>query len=122
MFCFFYTITDHPLKRRATRRARAGSVRNRTGARKLARCASVRSNRSIHTVLSLDEPGTLPGTNRANPNGKPGGVLLLSGSDVEAGKSQLLDKDDDQQESVLLTPPKTSVKQSILDMVNKGKF
>ena len=54
-------------------------------------------------------------------------MTLSEESDVEAGKSQLLDIDEDPTESVPLPPAKTSIlhyitKQSILDMVNKSKF
>ena len=108
----FFLISDHPLKRRATRRARAGSVRYRSGSRKLARCSSVRSNRSM-----VSDPGTC----RANPNGKPGGVLPLSGEDAEAGRSHLLNRENSQKDNDELLSNKTSVKESLINMVLKSK-
>ena len=108
----FFLISDHPLKRRATRRARAGSVRYRSGSRKVARCGSVRSNRSM-----VSDPGTC----RANPNGKPGGVLPLSGEDAEAGRSHLLNRENSQKDNDELLSNKTSVKESLINMVLKSK-
>ena len=105
------TISDHPLKRRATRRARAGSARYRCGSRKIARCGSVRSNRSLKSD---------PGTNTANPNGKPGGILSqLSEGDAEEGRSHLLSRGESLTNSVQV-PTKTTVKQSIINLFLNG--
>lgn len=108
---------DHPLKRRATRRARAGSCRNRTGSRKVARCGSVRSNRSLP---GNSEPGNIPGLNRTDPNGRPGSALPLSGDDAEAGRSSLSNRDDNQREEIQLATPKTTVKESVINLFHTG--
>ena len=110
---------DHHLKRRARaiRRARDGNVRHKTGSPKIARCGSVRSNRSLHS-----EPGNIPGTNRTNPNGKPGGALPLSGGDAEAGRGSFSTRDDNQRDGVQLATTKTTVKQSVLNLFQTGKF
>ena len=66
----------------------------------------------------VSDPG---GICRANPNGKPGGVLPLSGGDPEAGRSHLLCREDSQRENDEVTPEKTSVKESLINMVLKSK-
>ena len=62
-----------------------------------------------------------PGSYRANPNGKPGGVLPLGGGDPEAGRSQLLNREESIRESDEETPEKKSVKESLINMVLKSK-
>ena len=62
-----------------------------------------------------------PGTCRANPNGKPGGVLPLSGEDAEAGRSHLLNRENSQKDNDELLSNKTSVKESLINMVLKSK-
>ena len=61
------------------------------------------------------------GTCRANPNGKPGGVLPLSTGDAEAGRGHLLSRENSQRENDDVSPNKTSVKESLINMVLKSK-
>ena len=63
-----------------------------------------------------------PGTCRANPNGKPGGVLPLSTGDAEAGRGHLLSRENSQRENDEISPNKTSVKESLINMVLKSKI
>lgn len=63
---------DHPLKRRATRRARAGSVRRQSS--KTKRQGSVRSG--SHSIGPGTTPGA-PGTISRRPNGQPSHRRLL---------------------------------------------
>ena len=79
--------------------------------RKVARCGSTRSNRSLHSVQEI--PGD-------NPNGKLELITPVCGSDAEAGRSPMLSKDGIQTDNIQITT-KTSVKQSVLNLLQSGK-
>lgn len=79
--------------------------------RKVARCGSTRSNRSLHSVQEITGD---------NPNGKLELITPVSGSDAEAGRSPLLNKDGIQTDNIQITTKK-SVKQSVLNLLQSGK-
>ena len=79
--------------------------------RKVARCGSTRSNRSLHSVQEI--PGD-------NPNGKLELITPVCGSDAEAGRSPMLSKDGIQSDTIQIST-KTSVKQSVLNLLQTGK-
>ena len=71
----------------------------------------MRSNRSLHSIQ--EAPGD-------NPNGKLESIASVCGSDAEAGRSPMLSKDGIQTDNIQITT-KTSVKQSVLNLLQSGK-
>ena len=71
----------------------------------------MRSNRSLHSVQEIPEN---------NPNGKLESITSVCESDAEAGRSPMLSKDGIQSDTIQIST-KTSVKQSVLNLLQTGK-
>ena len=71
----------------------------------------MRSNRSLHSVQEIPEN---------NPNGKLESITSVCESDAEAGRSPMLSKDGIQTDTIQIST-KTSVKQSVLNLLQSGK-
>lgn len=102
---------EHPLKRRASRRARAGSVR-RTSSR----------NKRQNSVRSGSQ-SSAPGTISRWPNGQPSRRLVLDTSGNIVTKKQ--DSSDDQKGDVetgegLIGKPEKTVKDQVFGIISNG--
>ena len=105
-------ISEHPLKRRATRRARSGSVR-RTGSRNR-RQGSVRSGSqasNIDRVSSIRRPNGLGRSRRK----------LEFENDNNTTKSETQKQDLESGDGFLAKPPEKSVKDQIYNILHSGK-
>ena len=111
-----FSISEHPLKRRATRRARSGSVR-RTGSRNR-RQGSVRSRESS---TGFDRSSSI----RSRPNGLGRRQKLSCDSENNKSETQKLhskrDVETGSSEVFLPKPPEKSVKDQIYNIFSNGK-
>ena len=79
-------VAEHPLKRRATRRARQGSIRRQSSKQSHKRQASVKSG--SHSISSCPGAGTTP----RRPNGQPSRLdrkLMLDNLDADTPKTDI---------------------------------
>ena len=108
-----FLLSEHPLKRRATRRARSGSVR-RTGSRNR-RQGSVRSGSqasNIDRVSSIRRPNGLGRSRRKLENFE---------NENNTTKSETQKQDLESGDGFLTKPPEKSVKDQIYNILHSGK-